>query len=69
MYKSLNEFEFWQDLTLDYGVSCPRASEKPMFNFVHSLAPSFLIESSSFLQIKMTTVNNYMERSGSATIK
>ena len=29
--------------------SCPWASGKPMYNVVNTLAPSFLIESSSFL--------------------
>ena len=42
MYESLDEFEFWQDPTTDYGVSCPWASEKSMYNVVNTLAPSFL---------------------------
>ena len=28
MQNILDEFEFWLDLTTDYGVSCPWASEK-----------------------------------------
>ena len=28
MHNILDEFEFWPDLTTDYGVSCPGASEK-----------------------------------------
>ena len=48
MHESLDEFEFQQDSTSDYGVSCPWASEKSMCNVVNTLAPSFLIESSSF---------------------
>ena len=46
MHKSLDEFEFRQDPT--YGVSCPWASEKSMYDIVNTLAPSLLIESSSF---------------------
>ena len=49
MHKSFDEFEFWQDLTTDYGVGCPWAPEKSLYNVVNTLAPSFLIESSSFL--------------------
>ena len=56
MHESLNEVEFWQDPTTDYGVSCPWASEKSMYNVVNTLAPSFLIESSSFMQIRRITI-------------
>ena len=49
MHESLDEFEFRQDPTTDYGVSCPWASEKSMYNVVNTtVAPSFLIEFSSF---------------------
>ena len=58
MHESLDEFKFRQDSTTDYGVSCPWASEKSMCNVVNTLAPSFLIESSSFLQVTRTTVNS-----------
>ena len=51
MHESLDEFKFWQDPTTDYGESCPWASEKSMYNVVNTLAPSFLIEFSSFLQV------------------
>ena len=37
-------------VTPDFGVICPRAFEKAMNNVVTTLAPSFLIGSSSFLQ-------------------
>ena len=30
--KSLNEFEIRQDLAMDYGVGCPRASEKNLID-------------------------------------
>ena len=49
-HKSSDEFEFRQDSITDFGVSCPRASEKLMNNVVTTVAPSFLIGSSSFLQ-------------------
>ena len=51
MHESLDEFEFGQDPPTDYGVSCPWASEIAMYNVVNTLAPSFLIESSSFMQV------------------
>ena len=56
MHESLDEFEFQQDPTTDYGVRCPWASEKSMYNVVNTLAPSFLIESSSFMQVRRTTI-------------
>ena len=42
----------------DYGVSCPRVSEKAMYNVVNTLAPLFLIESSSFLQVTRTNIKS-----------
>ena len=56
MYKSLDEFQFQRDPTTDYSVSCPWASEKSMFIVVNTLAPSFLIESSTFMQVRRTTL-------------
>ena len=58
MHESLDEFKFRQDSTSDYGVSCPWASEKSMYNVVKTLAPSFLIESSSFLKVTRTTIKS-----------
>ena len=58
MHESLDELEFWQDPTTDYGVSCPWVSEKSMCYFVNTLAPSFLIESSSLLQVTRTTIKS-----------
>ena len=52
----LDEFEFRRDPTTDYGVSCPWASEKSMYFVVNTLAPSFLIESSLFMQVRRTTI-------------
>ena len=60
MHRSLNEFEFQPDPATDYGVTCPGASEKSMFIVVNILAPPFLIGSSSFLQVKRTTIKSQM---------
>ena len=38
------------------GVTCPRVSEKSMYNVVNILAPQFLIGSSSFLQVTETII-------------
>ena len=54
MHKSWDEFEFQPDPTTNSGVTCPLASEKSMYNVVNTLAPSFLIGSSSFLQVVRT---------------
>ena len=51
MHKSMDEFRFQSDLTTDCGVNCPIVSEKSMYNVVNTLAPSFFIGSSSFLQV------------------
>ena len=39
-------------------VICPCASEKLMYNVVKTLAPLFLIGSSSFLQVRRTTIKS-----------
>ena len=51
-------FEFQLDSITHCGVSCPRASEKLMYNLVSTLAPSILIRSSSFLQVTRTTIKS-----------
>ena len=56
----MEDFEFQRDPTTDYGVTCPLASEKAMYNVVNTLAPSFLIGSSSFLQVTRTTIKSWM---------
>ena len=56
MHESLNEFQFRLDTTTDSRVICPWASEKSMYNVVNTLAPSFLIGSASFLQVRRTTI-------------
>ena len=52
----LDEFKFQRDFTIDCGVSCPWVFEKSMYNLVSTLAPSFFIGSSSFLQVRRTTI-------------
>ena len=59
MHKSLNEFKFHPDTIIDSRVICPCASEKLMYNVVNTLVPSFLIESSSFLQVTTTTIKSW----------
>ena len=56
MHKNLNEFEFLQDPTTDFGVICHGAPEKSTYYLVATLEPSFLIGSSSFLQVTRTTI-------------
>ena len=58
MHKSLDELEFRQDPTTENGVSCPWASAKSIYNIVNTLAPSFLIETFSFLQVKKTIIKS-----------
>ena len=59
-YKSLDEFKFRRNSTTNFGVSCPRASEKSDNKLVSTLSPSFLIGSSSFLQVTRTTIKSQM---------
>ena len=48
MHESLDEFKFQPDTATNSRVICPCASEKLMNNVVNTLAPLFLIGSSSF---------------------
>ena len=59
MHESSNEFKFWPDTTTNSRVICPCASEKLLYNVVNTLAPSFLIRSSLFLQVTRTTVKSW----------
>ena len=59
MHESLDEFKFRPDTTTNFRVIYPCASEKLMFNVVNTLAPSFLIGSSSFLQVTRTTIKSW----------
>ena len=63
MHNCFDEFDFRQDSTTDYGVSCPLASDKSMYN------PLFLIESSSFVQvIRTTTISRTSSKFGTIQI-
>ena len=54
------EFEIRPDRTKDTNtrVICPCASEKLLYNVVTTLAPSFLIGSSSYLQVTRTSITS-----------
>ena len=56
MHESLDEFKFRPDTDTNTRVICPCASEKLLYNVVSTLAPSFLIGSSSYLQVKRTSI-------------
>ena len=56
MHKSLDEFKFRPDTITNSRVICPCVSEKLMYNVVNTLAPVFLIGSSSFLKVRRTTI-------------
>ena len=58
MHDSLDDFKYWPDTATDSRVICPCASEKLMYNVVNTLTPLFLIGSSSFLQVKKTTIKS-----------
>ena len=59
MHQSLDEFKFWPDTTTNTRVICPCTSEKLLYNVVNTLAPLFLIGSSSFLQVRRTTIKSW----------
>ena len=59
MHKSLDEFKFRPDTDTNTGVICPCMSEKLMYNAVNTLAPLFLIRSSSFSQVRRTTIKSW----------
>ena len=58
MHESLDEFKFRPDTTTNTRVICSCASEKLMYNVVSTLAPSFLIRSSSYLQVFRTSITS-----------
>ena len=58
MHESLDEFKFRRDTTTNSGVICPCTSEKLMYNVVNTQAPTFLIGSSSYLQVTRTTIKS-----------
>ena len=59
MHKSLDEFKFRPEITTNTRVICICTSEKLMYNAVNTLAPLFLIGSSSFLQMRKTTIKSW----------
>ena len=59
MHESLDEFKFRPDTDTDTRVICPCASEKLLYNVVSTLAPSFLIGSSSYLQVTRTSITSW----------
>ena len=58
MHESLDEFKFRPDPDTNIRVICPCASEKLLYNVVSTLAPSFLIGSSSYLQVTRTSTTS-----------
>ena len=56
MHESLDEFKFRPDIDTNTRVICPCASEKLLYNVVSTLAPSFLIGFSSYLQVTRTSI-------------
>ena len=58
MHESLDDFKFWPDTTTDSRVICPCASETLMYNVVNTLAPLFLIGSSSYFQVMRTSITS-----------
>ena len=57
-HESLDEFKFRPDTDTNTRVICPCASEKLLYNVVSTLAPSFLIGSSSYLQVTRTSITS-----------
>ena len=60
MNESMDEFKFQPDTTTGSRVICPCASEKLPYNVVNTLAPLFLIGSSSYLQVMRTFITSRM---------
>ena len=58
MHESLDEFKFGPDTTTNTRVISPCASEKLMYDVVSTLAPSFLIGSSSYLHEMRTSITS-----------
>ena len=56
MHESLTEFEFRPDTTTKTRDIRPWASKNLMYYVVSTLAPSFLIGSSSYLQVMRTSI-------------
>ena len=59
MHESLDEFEFRPDTTTNTRVIWHCTSEKVMYNVLNTLAPLFLIGSSSVLKVRRTTIKSW----------
>ena len=64
MRESLDEFQFRLDTTTYSRVICPCASEKLTYNVVNTLAPLFLIGSSSYLHTCRTSITSTSSKFG-----
>ena len=58
MHECLDEFKFRPDTATNSRVICPCAFEKMIYNVVNTLEPSFLIVSSSILQVRGPTIKS-----------
>ena len=63
-HKFSDEFEFWRDQTIHFGVTCPWEPKKPIVDLVRSIATSFLIGCSSNLQVTRTAINSFSGQIG-----
>ena len=59
-YNISDELEFRPDPTSDCGVSSPLVFEKSIFCIVANLAPTILIGSSSFFEVRRITITSWM---------
>ena len=59
MHQSLDEFKFRPDTDTNTRVICPCASKRLLYNVMTTLAPSFLIGSSSYLQVTRTSITSW----------
>ena len=59
MHESLDEFKFRPDTDTNTRVICHSASEKLLYNVVTTVAPSFLIGFSSYLQVTRTSITSW----------
>ena len=58
MHENLDEFKFRPDTDTNTRAIYPCASEKLLYNVVSTLAPSFLIGSSSYLQVTRISITS-----------
>ena len=58
MHESLDEFKFRPDTDTNTSVICPCGSENWLYNVVSTLAPSFFIGYSAYLQVTRTSITS-----------